>query len=234
MPVERAVIEPLRLEEHHRVGIFDRGNQQALGIIGIGRHDDLEAADMGKQRLRALAVRLSAKNAAAGRHAHDDRTSEIAVGAITDPRRLLRQLVIGRIHVVGELDLDTGFQPIGGHADGGADDAGFVDRRVETAGLAVFRLQALGAAENAAEITDILAEDHDILIPPHCDIHGASHSLDHRHPGHVSILPSAAGGADAAASRHRRLRRYRARRACRRHASFRVPRPCAGRRSPHP
>ena len=88
MAVEGAVVEALRLEEHHRVGIFDRGNQQALGIVGIGGHDDFQAADMGKQSLRALAMRLPAENTAAGRHAQHDRAGEVAVRAVADAGRL--------------------------------------------------------------------------------------------------------------------------------------------------
>jgi hypothetical protein len=48
-------------------------------------------------------------------------------------RRFRDDLVIGRVHVVGELDLDAGAQAIGGHADRGADDAELVDRRIEAA-----------------------------------------------------------------------------------------------------
>ena len=62
------------------------------------------------------------------------RRDELAVGAVAQARRLRHDLVVGRIHVVGELDLDARPQPVGGHADGGADDARFVDRRVEARG----------------------------------------------------------------------------------------------------
>ena len=43
MAVEGAVIEPLRLQEDHRVGVLDRRDQQALGVIGIRRDDRLQA-----------------------------------------------------------------------------------------------------------------------------------------------------------------------------------------------
>ena len=47
MAVERAVVEPLRLQEDHRIGILDRRDQQALGVVRIGRHDRLQAATHG-------------------------------------------------------------------------------------------------------------------------------------------------------------------------------------------
>ena len=53
----------------------------------------------------------------------DERAGELAVRAVAQARRLRDDLVVGRIHVIGELDLDAGPQPIGRHADGGADDA---------------------------------------------------------------------------------------------------------------
>ena len=139
---------------------------------------------MGEQRLRALAVGLAAENAAAGRHAHDDRAGELAVGAIAQARRFRDDLVVGRIDVVGELHLDAGRQAVGGHADRRADDAGFADRRVEAAALAVFLLQALRAAEDAAEIADILAEDDDVVVAPHRHVHGVADRLDHGHARH--------------------------------------------------
>ena len=45
-----------------------------------------------------------------------------------------------------------------------ADNAAFIDRRVEAAILAVFVLQPLRATEDAAEISDILSEHDDIGI----------------------------------------------------------------------
>ena len=79
MAVEGAVVEPLRLQEDHRIGILDRCDQQPLGIARVRRHDRLEAAHMGEQRLRALAMGLSAEDPAAGRHSDDERTGELAV-----------------------------------------------------------------------------------------------------------------------------------------------------------
>ena len=141
---------------------------------------------MGEQRLGALAVGLAAEDAAAGRHADHDRAGELAVGAVAQPRGLRDDLVVGRIDVVGELDLDAGLQAVGRHADGGADDAELVDRRVEAAARAVFLLQALRAAEHAAEIADILAEDDDVLVAAHAHVHGVADRLDHGHARHGS------------------------------------------------
>src|SRR5690606_4440687 len=87
----------------------------------------------------------------------------------------------GRVEVVGELDFHHRAQAIGAHAHGGADDAALGDRRVEHAGFAVLVLQTLGATEHAAEITDVLAVDHHVVVALKHDIHGRAQGLDHGH-----------------------------------------------------
>ena len=48
---------------------------------------------------------------------------ELAGGAVAQSRGLADDLVVGRIDVVGELDLDHRLQAIGRHADRHGDDA---------------------------------------------------------------------------------------------------------------
>ena len=104
MAGKRPVVEPLRLQEDDRIVVLDRGDQKALGVVGIGRDDGLESGDVGEQRLRALAVRLPAINAAAAGHADHDRRGKLAARAVAQARRLRDDLVVGRINIVGELD----------------------------------------------------------------------------------------------------------------------------------
>ena len=182
--VERPVIEALRLEEDHRVVVLDRRDQQALGIVGIGGDDGLQTGDMGEQRFGRLRMRLAAEDAAAGGHPHDERAGEVAGGPVTQSRSLRDDLVVGGIDVVGELDLDHRPQAVGGHADRRADDAAFVDRRVEAAALAEPFLQTRRAAEYAAEIADILAENDDAVVLGHLDRMRIADRLDHCHTRH--------------------------------------------------
>jgi hypothetical protein len=115
---------------------------------------------------------------------HDERAGELPIRAIAQPRSLGDDLIIGRVHVVGELDLDTWLQAVGGHADGGADNAELADRGVEAAALAVFRLQALACAKHAPEIADVLAKHDDIVIARHHHVHRVADRLDHRPARH--------------------------------------------------
>ena len=57
-------VEHLVLEEDHRVVVADRLDQQALGVVGVRRHDDLQPRDVGEdrvQRLRVLRRRADAR-----------------------------------------------------------------------------------------------------------------------------------------------------------------------------
>ena len=119
---------------------------------------------MRENSLGALRVRLAAANAAAAGRADRNGREEFAAGAVAESRQLADDLVEAGIDVVGKLDLGDRAQAVDAHADRGADDAAFGDRRVDDAMLAVLALQAVGAAEYAAEVTDVLAEHDDAGI----------------------------------------------------------------------
>ena len=182
--VERAVVQAFRLEEHHRIVVLDRGDQQALGIAGIRGHDDLESAHMRENALRTLRMRLTAADAAAARRAYGHRGEEFAGAAIAKARQFAHDLIERRINIIGELNFRDRPQPVHAHADGGGDDAALGDRRIEHAVFAVLALQTFGRAEHAAEIADVLAHQHDRGIAPEHDVHGGIQRLNHVHAGH--------------------------------------------------
>ena len=179
--VERAVVQPLGLQEDDRIVVLDGRDQQALGVVRVGRHHRAQPADLGEHRLGALAVRLAAVDAAAAGHADGHRRDELAHRAVAQARRFRHDLVGGRIEIVGELDLAHRPQAVGAHAHRHADDAALGDRRVEHARAAVLGLQALGAAEHSAEIAHVLAEHHHVAVTLQHHIHGRAQSLDHGH-----------------------------------------------------
>ena len=182
--VEGPVVDALGLQKDDRVAALDGRDQQPLGVVRVARHQRAQPADMREQRLRALAVRLPAVDAAAARHADHHRRGEVARRAVAQPRGLGDDLVRRGVEVVGELDLHHRLQAVGGHADRGADDAAFGDRRIEHAVLAVLGLQAFGAAEHAAEVAHVLAEDDDVVVAVEHHVHRGTQGLDHGHRGH--------------------------------------------------
>src|SRR5471032_827963 len=221
--VERAVVQAFGLEEDHRVVVFDRGNQQAFGVIRVGRHHRAQAADLGEHRFDTLAVGLAAIDAAAAGHAHGQRRSELTGRAITQARSFGDDLVGRGVDVVGELDFCHRAQAVGTHAHCHTDDAAFGNRRVEYPRAAVLVLQALGATEHAAEVTDVLAEYHHVVVTLKHHVHGRAQGLDHGHGGgghggfqfdavvvivHVRPPTLDAGASSAPASLYRRLRTW--------------------------
>ena len=83
---------------------------------------------------------------------------------------LADDLVEGRVDEAVELDLDDRAVAAQGEPDRRADDAGLGERGVEHAVLAEVLLQALGDAEDAAELADVLTHEDDLGVA----LHGAT------------------------------------------------------------
>ena len=95
----------LVLEEQDRVVVADGRSEQARGVVGRRRDDDLEARHVGEERLDRLRVVQRAVDPAAVRRADGHRDAEAVVRAVAHPRRLGHELVERRMDEVGELDL---------------------------------------------------------------------------------------------------------------------------------
>src|SRR5207253_1558822 len=173
-----------------------------------------------EDHLRTLRMRLPAADSAAAGGTDGDGREEFPGRAIAQPRELAHDLVECGIDVIGELDLRHRLQSVHPQADSGCDDAALRNGSVEHAMLAVFSLQPLGAAEHAAEVADVLTEDHDARIALEHNVHGGVDRLDHVPVGHgqpsfaTDCSPSGAFfGADPSCARNsaRNWSRWRAR-----------------------
>ena len=138
-------------------------------------------------------MRLSAADAAAAGRANRDRREKLAAGAVAQPGKFRDDLVEAGIDVVGELNFRDGTQPVDAHADSRADDAAFGNRGVDDPVLAVLALEAVRAAEHAAEVADILADDDDARVAVHDDIVRGTDRFDHVHLRHQQSSSSAPG-----------------------------------------
>ena len=174
-----------------RIVVFDAGDQQALGVVGIRRHDHFEAADVGEYPLRTLGMRLAAADAAPAGSANSHRCIEFPGAAIADARKLAHDLIETRVDVVRELNFGDGPQAVHAHADGRADDAALGNGSIDDAMLAVLALQSFRGAKHTAEITHVLTHDHHRRVLHEHDVHGGIQGLNHVHAGHgVSARPS--------------------------------------------
>ena len=182
-------------------GIADRREQQPLRVVRVRRADDLEAGDVDEERLGRLRVVEAAADAAADGRAHDHLGRVLAARAPAELRQLADDLVVRRVDEVRELDLRDRHEAVERHADRGADDAALGERRVDDAVVAELVPEALGDAEDAADLAHVLAEHDDAIVAPHLVAEGVVDRLDHVHLGHVAAPATAARAASRCSRR---------------------------------
>ena len=185
------------LEEEDRVIVLDRRDQQTLGVIGGGRGDHAQTGDAGEDVLDAVGVQLGGVGAAAVRGTHGDRLGYVAGGAEAVAGHLPDQRVRGLEGERGELDLRDGTPSGGGQSDRQAQDAGLRQRGVEDTVLAELVLEPLGGAEDAAVLTDVLAEDEGLRILRENVVEGTGDGLDVAHGGHGYFSSASAAAASS-------------------------------------
>ena len=152
------------LEEHDRIGVTDRGQQEAVGAFRRRRHHDAQAGDMGEHGLGRLRVMLGGTNAGAMRRAQNHRAAQPPLRSVAEPGRVVHQLIDAGIEESHKLDLADGLKPLRRHADAQPADQRFRQRSVENALDTEALLQAGGRTEYAAIDADIFSENHDIGI----------------------------------------------------------------------
>ena len=113
---------------------------------------------------------LDGADAATERDADDHRQLHRATGAVVQLAHLTDDLVEGRVDEAVELDLDDRAVAAHRETDGRTDDAGLGQRWVDDA-LAELALEAVGEAEDAAEVTDVLTDDDDLVVGHHRVVH---------------------------------------------------------------
>src|SRR3982751_3414347 len=110
---------------------------------------------------------VAALDAATDGRADDERRGVFAARAVAHLGQLVDDLIVGRVDEVGELDLGHRPHAVEGHSDGRADDAGFGQRRVDTALGAELLEEARGGPKYATETTDVLAQDQHAWVAAH-------------------------------------------------------------------
>ncbi len=164
-------------EEDHRIGIADRGLEQALVIGGRERCDHLQARDLRVPGRIILAVLGGNARGRAVRTAEHDRTAHLAARHIQRFRCRVDDLV-DRLH--GEVErheLDDRLQA--GHRRTDADTGKTMlgDRRIDHAPRAEFLQQPLRHLVGALIFGDLFAHDEDVGVAPHLFRHGIAQRL---------------------------------------------------------
>src|SRR5450755_373258 len=121
----KGAVEFDMFQEQDGIGIGDGGGEQALGVVGIGGDDDLEAGRLHKDAFEAIGVQFGRAHAATEGGAHDQRTGEGSRTAEAHARRLCDELAHAQEEEARELDFSDRAQSIYGHAYRAANDARF-------------------------------------------------------------------------------------------------------------
>ena len=223
----RPVVE-LRLEDDHRVRIANCGGEQAFCIARRRRDRHLHTRRVHVVRLRRVVVELRRPHASSVRHPHRQRELHLPAGAPAIAADVRDQLVERRIAEGVVLHLADG--PEAGHAeaDRRAHDPGLGERRVHAPVRAELVTQPGGRSEDTPGAADVLAHDHDVLVPGELDVEAVVDRFDegeltHRGPSSVRRGHSRSSPAG---------RRGRGRRAATGRRAVRPPRPRFRRASP--
>ena len=170
-------VQGLLLKEHDGVVVPDGGFQQALGVVGGGGNDHLQAGEVSQTCLEALGVLGGGTGACTGSGAHDHRHLHLAAEHEAHLGRFVDQLVKADAHEVGEHQLHNGTHARHGGADAGADVGLLGDGGVHDPILAELFQHAAGDAEGTAVLRDILAHHKDVFVTLHFLAHGVVDGL---------------------------------------------------------
>src|SRR6266581_4252286 len=108
----RRAVDARRFQEHNRIGVADRGEQQAVSAFRRRWHDDAQTWNMGEHGLGALGVMFGSANAAPVRGTQNHRTAEPPLCAVAQPRGMVHQLIDAGININPMNWISpTGFKP---------------------------------------------------------------------------------------------------------------------------
>ena len=169
------------LEDDHRVGILERGEQQALGVGGRRRLHHLQPRDVAEPGLEALAVLGGGAGARARGHAHDQRHRGLAAEHVAQLRRLVDDLLHRERREVRELELEDRPQAGQRRADRDAGAAELGDRRVDDPVGAEAVDEVARHLEGAAVDADVLAHQDHAPVALDRDRHGVADRLGVAH-----------------------------------------------------
>src|SRR5690606_4507601 len=103
----------------------------------------------------------------------------VTPGPEPEPTHVTDDLVEGRIDETVELDLGYRAGTGQGHTNGGANDPGLIQRRVDDPFTPVLLVQTLGNPEDATGDTDVLAQDDHPRVGLHRLVKGGVYRLGH-------------------------------------------------------
>ena len=137
------------LAEDDGIVVADGLHQQSLGIIGVGRADDLQSGNVGEDRGEHLRMLGGRAEPGPDHGADDHRRLGLAAEHVFEFGGLIENLVEADAHEVDEHQFGDRTHAAGGGADRGAHIGRFRQRRIHQS-LTVLGVETLGNTEHAA------------------------------------------------------------------------------------
>ena len=160
-------VAALGLEHDDGIVGFDRLARQPVGVIRVRWGKDSQASGVSEECLGALRMVFNRADAASVGNADNDGHAHAPLGAVVSLRKLSRDLVVGGKDEAVELDLADWPIAAIGESDRSADDSGLAERRVDDTQCTELVEQPLCHAEHAAEASNVLAHEHDLVVRTH-------------------------------------------------------------------
>ena len=155
------------LEEQYRIIASSRRLDQAFGIFGIARKNDVPARRMRVHGFRAHRMEGPALDSSTAGHAHDQRVGPDSITSPTHGGNLIAHLHEGGPRVIRKLDFDDRLVSAKRHTAGNTHNTGFGERRILYAIRVKIRQTARNAEYTALWIRDILAPHDDLRVALH-------------------------------------------------------------------
>src|SRR5690606_4496042 len=185
------VVEHLAFDEDHRVGIADRGLEQALGVGRSGRHDHLETGDVRVPALECLRVLCSQLQRCATGSSEDNRAADLSTAHVSNLGGCVHHLIDGQQREVPGHHLDYRAQSHHGRTDTDAGESQFGDRSVDHATSTELLQQAARHLVGAIILGNFLTHEVYVVVPLHLFAERLVERIAVGHDGH-QLSPSGA------------------------------------------
>ncbi len=160
-------VHELTLKKDHRVVVPDGRLEQPLAVVGHGGRDDLEAGDVGVERLRGVGVgrpKLSGRPVGA---TEDDWDIELAARHVAHVGRVVDNLIEGHEREVERHELDDGPEPVHRRPNAEPRKSELTNRRVDDpVGPEVIE-HALAYLVGAIVLGHLFPNEEDVVVALH-------------------------------------------------------------------
>ena len=155
-----AAIQHLMLKVHHRVGVFEGGAEQTLGVVWVAGVHDFQTGHVREPRLVALAVEGAGGTARARGHPHHH--VGILAPAVVAFGEVIHNLVEAAGHKIGKLHFDHALLTLDAQTQAHAHNGRLTQRRIPHPRLAKLGHEAFRDFKHPTVVGNVLTHEHEV------------------------------------------------------------------------